>query len=374
MRANDTADADATSLDAKLAWIRERFADVSFAATGERRVARSASTEHRSRCRFHVLRDANGALTYATWTNGAPRAVGDDFPCAIGAIRAVMGATLRACERSAVLGGGLEAAHFLASAESGRVLVTLVYSTPIDEAWLVEARRVLANDRELVSVELIGRSKGVALRTAGDSVVEEYALRDGTRLRYRHREGAFSNPNRSITIATMDFLRECAQLIGDVGAGSNLLELYCGNANHTCALAPMFKRVVAIEINPDLVEAARESLEMNNVSNVEVVLADSQKFSKRMLAGKFQDASGNRILLDDFSVVLVDPPRAGLDPDTLALVSRVDHILYVSCGPDNLLKNIREGLRSHVVEQLIVLDHFPNTRHVEVAVYMRRCP
>jgi tRNA (uracil-5-)-methyltransferase len=113
---------------------------------------------------------------------------------------------------------------------------------------------------------------------------------------------------------------------------------------------------------------------MNDVSNVEVVLADSRKFSKRMLAGKFQDASGHRILLDDFSVVLVDPPRAGLDPDTLALVSRVDHILYVSCGPENLLKNIREGLRSHVVEQLIVLDHFPNTRHVEVAVYMRRCP
>lgn len=369
---DDDDDARATSFERKTAWIRESFADVANAAVW--RVARSPSTEHWSRCRFQVVRDDDGALAYATWIGGRPdaRLEGDDFPCAVRAIRNVMGAVLRACERSA-LERGLEAAHFLASAASGKVLVTLVYSTPIGDAWLVEAKRVLASDGALANVELMGRSKGVVMKTANDWLVEEYALSDGTRLRYRHTEGAFSNPNRFITIATMEFLRECAMSIGDVDMGSSLLELYCGNANHTCALAPMFKRVVAIEINPNLVEAARENLDMNGVSNVEVVLANSKNFSKRMLAGKFEDAAGNGIRLDDFSVVLVDPPRAGLDPDTLALVSRVDHILYVSCGPENLLKNIRDGFSSHVIEQLVVLDHFPNTRHVEVAVYMRRC-
>jgi tRNA (uracil-5-)-methyltransferase len=148
--------------------------------------------------------------------------------------------------------------------------------------------------------------------------------------------------------------------------------LYCGNANHSCALAGVFERVVAVEIDAKLVCAAKESCTMNGVTNVEVVLADSQNFAKRMTRGKCKDASGNAMLAEDFDVVLVDPPRAGLDDDTLELVGKFKHILYVSCGPDNLLKNMDRGMREHAFQRFAILDHFAYTKHIEVAVYMRR--
>ncbi|OUS42800.1 methyltransferase family protein [Ostreococcus tauri] len=347
------------SLENKVARLRVAFADVLTPSTSFE-IAESARAGHRSRCRFQVVRDDAGALTYALWANGGPNAIVETFPDAVGAIQDVMKGVLRAVERRKVLERGLEAAHFLASVASGRVLVTLV--------------EMLANDGDGVfaKVELMGRSKGVVVKTGSDRVEETYELRDGTTLRYHHAEGSFSNPNRAITIATMEFLRACAcEIVGD-GKNVSALELYCGCANHSCALATIFDRIVAVEINPSLVTAARESLEMNDIDNVEVVLADSQNVARSMMAGKFVDVQGKALSSTDFDVVLVDPPRAGLDPDTLRLVSTFDHVLYVSCGPENLLQNIRNGLSTHVVEKFIVLDHFPNTRHIEVAVYMRR--
>jgi tRNA (uracil-5-)-methyltransferase len=282
-----------------------------------------------------------------------------------------MGRLLREASAVATLRDGLEATHFLCGVAEGKVLATLVYSTPIDvDAWTLAARRLLATKFAGVSLELMGRSKGVVAKTGDDFVREEYELGDGSVLNYKHTEGAFSNPNRTITIATMEFLREAVKKFS---RRKMLLELYCGNANHTCALASVFERVVAVEINPVLVDAARESLDMNSVSNVDVILSPSESVAKSLLRGEFKDAAGATIRVEDFDAVLVDPPRAGLDADTLALVSRVDHVLYVSCGPENLLANIRDGLdATHAVDDFIVLDHFPWTRHIEVAVSMRK--
>ena len=370
-RGSGALDADAyeDALARKVAEIARAFAP--FVDVSRARVARSEFVEFRSRVRFQVVRDVDGASRYAMWDKGAPTVMVDDFPMARRAIRDVMGRLLREASAVATLRDGLEATHFLCGVAEGKVLATLVYSTPIDvDAWTLAARRLLATKFAGVSLELMGRSKGVVAKTGDDFVREEYELGDGSVLNYKHTEGAFSNPNRTITIATMDFLREAVKKFS---RRKMLLELYCGNANHTCALASVFERVVAVEINPVLVDAARESLDMNSVSNVDVILSPSESVAKSLLRGEFKDAAGATIRVEDFDAVLVDPPRAGLDADTLALVSRVDHVLYVSCGPENLLANIRDGLdATHAVDDFIVLDHFPWTRHIEVAVSMRK--
>lgn len=370
-RGSGALDADAyeDALARKVAEIARAFAP--FVDASRARVARSEFVEFRSRVRFQVVRDVDGASRYAMWDKGAPTVMVDDFPMARRAIRDVMGRLLREASAVATLRDGLEATHFLCGVAEGKVLATLVYSTPIDvDAWTLAARRLLATKFAGVSLELMGRSKGVVAKTGDDFVREEYELGDGSVLTYKHTEGAFSNPNRTITIATMEFLREAVKKFS---RRKMLLELYCGNANHTCALASVFERVVAVEINPVLVDAARESLDMNSVSNVDVILSPSESVAKSLLRGEFKDAAGATIRVEDFDAVLVDPPRAGLDADTLALVSRVDHVLYVSCGPENLLANIRDGLdATHAVDDFIVLDHFPWTRHIEVAVSMRK--
>ena len=370
-RGSGALDADAyeDALARIVAEIARAFAP--FVDASRARVARSEFVEFRSRVRFQVVRDVDGASRYAMWDKGAPTVMVDDFPMARRAIRDVMGRLLREASAVATLRDGLEATHFLCGVAEGKVLATLVYSTPIDvDAWTLAARRLLATKFAGVSLELMGRSKGVVAKTGDDFVREEYELGDGSVLTYKHTEGAFSNPNRTITIATMDFLREAVKKFS---RRKMLLELYCGNANHTCALASVFERVVAVEINPVLVDAARESLDMNSVSNVDVILSPSESVAKSLLRGEFKDAAGATIRVEDFDAVLVDPPRAGLDADTLALVSRVDHVLYVSCGPENLLANIRDGLdATHAVDDFIVLDQVPWTRHIEVAVSMRK--
>ena len=88
------------------------------------------------------------------------------------------------------------------------------------------------------------------------------------------------------------------------------------------------------------------------------------------------DATVASLDVDAFDCVLVDPPRAGLDPDTLALVKKFDVVLYISCDPNSLFANAtnRGGLaETHALRRFAVFDHFPYTRHVEVgAVWVRK--
>ena len=378
---------DATTRDACLARKSARIIDALRGVTTtngdalfvERAVSNVDS--FRSRARFQIVRrtdgdgedDADGSLlSYAMWDGGGPNVMVEDFPMATEEIRRAMPRTLCALRkrRRNIVRDGLEAAHFLASVWEGSLLITLVYSKPIDaEEWLREAREMCAEIGE--RVEMVGRSKGVVARTGRDHVVETYELGDDKRLlSYKHTEGAFSNPNRDVTIATMDFLCSCAR---SFAAGASLLEMYCGNGNHTCAMASEFKRIVAVEINPKLVDAARESCAMNGVTNAEIVLADSQHVSKRLARGQFTDATGASVSPKDFAAILVDPPRAGLDDDTLKLVAEFEHVLYVSCGPENFFRNFETGLcKKFAIERFIILDHFPYTQHVEIAAYMKR--
>ena len=71
-----------------------------------------------------------------------------------------------------------------------------------------------------------------------------------------------------------------------------------------------------------------------------------------------------------FSTVFVDPPRAGLDPATRALVGRFDRILYVSCNPSALARDLAALERSHRLVAAALFDQFPYTDHIECGVLM----
>jgi len=71
---------------------------------------------------------------------------------------------------------------------------------------------------------------------------------------------------------------------------------------------------------------------------------------------------------------LVDPPRAGLDADTVELIRKVDKILYVSCNPETLKSNLEALSSTHKVERYAVFDQFPYTHHIETGVYLVRKP
>ncbi|VEI47353.1 tRNA (uracil-5-)-methyltransferase [Actinobacillus equuli] len=68
----------------------------------------------------------------------------------------------------------------------------------------------------------------------------------------------------------------------------------------------------------------------------------------------------------------VDPPRAGLDQDTLNMVQAYERILYISCNPHTLADNLQQLTQTHRIERAALFDQFPYTHHVESGVWLIR--
>lgn len=214
---------------------------------------------------------------------------------------------------------------------------------------------------------------GDELVAGRDHVTETYALPDGRELVYEQAEGFFSNPSHGACVFTVawlcDAIRKWVPPTGSGGRGS-LLELYCGNGNHTVALAPLFDRVVGVEIHPRLVGAANRNLERNAAANaalaaaegigagrVEVLAAPSAKFCNRVLRTRGRSLARRAGGGDQpFDTILVDPPRCGLDEKTLALVGSFSTVLYISCEPlGSLRRDMRTLGATHEVAEMAVI-------------------
>jgi len=74
----------------------------------------------------------------------------------------------------------------------------------------------------------------------------------------------------------------------------------------------------------------------------------------------------------EFDTVFVDPPRAGIDLDTLKLLQRFDRIIYISCNPDTLHDNLKILLESHKILKFAMFDQFPYTHHVETGILLEK--
>jgi tRNA (uracil-5-)-methyltransferase len=73
-----------------------------------------------------------------------------------------------------------------------------------------------------------------------------------------------------------------------------------------------------------------------------------------------------------FDTVLVDPPRAGLDADSIALITQFKQIVYISCNPETLKDNLTELTKTHQIDRMALFDQFPYTHHIETGVILTR--
>ncbi|UPQ98598.1 tRNA/tmRNA (uracil-C(5))-methyltransferase [Chloropicon primus] len=328
----------------------------------------------RLRCRFGVSCDGDGvdglSLTHTLYNRGGPRVSVSSYPVASKQINALMPKVADALGRgSPVLRTNLTGIHYLTTLAEKDVVVTLVYDKPLEDAeqWQREAKRL----GDSLSVSLIGRSKGVKLVCGKDYVVESMRINDSV-LSWKQVEGSFSNPNGEICKRTIEHICGLASQIArdDGGVRRDLLDLYCGNGNYTVPLSPHFSRILSVELNKSLVSAARENMRSNSVANVQLCQSCCMKFSQNVRAkrgGDFQAYSGF-----DFSTILVDPPRAGLDPNTLHVANAFDHIIYISCNAETLKACLEQLTNTHELRSFKVFDHFPYTEWSECVVHLRR--
>lgn len=150
-------------------------------------------------------------------------------------------------------------------------------------------------------------------------------------------------------------------VLDDLPSGSVVVDAYCGIGTITLYAASKSKKVIGLEENPNSIRSAIGAAKANQVENA--------IFTKGKVLQTLQTA-----LNEKPDVVIVDPPREGLDPETkkILLNSKVARILYVSCNPETLRRDALELTKSFRYEKLTPVDLFPHTSHLEsVAVFVR---
>ena len=132
----------------------------------------------------------------------------------------------------------------------------------------------------------------------------------------------------------------------------NLVDLYCGTGTIGIYLSKYFNNIIGIELNKQAVEDAKENAKINSVNNIEFYAGDVGKIINDQIKA---------------DVIVVDPPRSGLDKRTkdILLKIKANKIVYVSCNPLTLARDIKELDSGYKLGDITLVDMFPNTHHVE---------
>lgn len=288
----------------------------------------------------------------------------DQFEIADFQINQLMPRLLAELKANDVLSHRIFEVDFLATL-SGEMLVTLIYHRKLDEA-LQTAAQALANK---LNIKIMGRSRGQKLIIGEDYVVEKLTVHHQT-FQYKQIESSFTQPNAKICEKMLTW---ACDVVGD--SKQDLLELYCGNGNFTLPLSQHFNRVLATELAKSSVYAAQWNIEKNQINNIQIARLSAEEFTQAYTGEReFRRLQEANIELSSytFDTVFVDPPRAGIDDDTLKLLQGFERILYISCNPDTLYDNLKTLAQTHRITRFALFDQFPFTHHVETGVLLEK--
>ena len=140
----------------------------------------------------------------------------------------------------------------------------------------------------------------------------------------------------------------------------DVLDLYCGVGAIGLSIAKNVRSVMGIEIVPNAIKNALFNTRLNKIGNANFILGDVSK-------------SVNKIKTE-FNTVIVDPPRAGLDKVTkdFLLKKIPEKIIYVSCNPITLVRDLNELAKSYDIKSVNVVDMFSYSYHVETVMFLEK--
>lgn len=182
---------------------------------------------------------------------------------------------------------------------------------------------------------------------------QAYVTLDMSAVKYSVSPWTFFQAHWSLNRKVVDFIVGALQ----TAEGKRILDLYAGAGNFSLPLAACAEEVIAVEENRHAVDDATRNLQINGIKNCRIVRSSAEKF-------KF---SGR------FDVVILDPPRPGLTSEVARKVLEhgAPRIVYVSCNPSTLARDLKKMKDKYEVEAVHQIDFFPNTFHIEAAAFLR---
>ena len=150
--------------------------------------------------------------------------------------------------------------------------------------------------------------------------------------------------------------------VGDLGGSDKtVFDLYSGTGTIAQLMAPAAGKVIGVEIVEEAVEAAKKNAAANGLDNCEFIAGDVLK------------------VLDEVEekpdMIILDPPRDGIHPKALPKIIAygVDHIVYISCKPTSLVRDLEVFLENgYRVDKAVAVDQFPWTANVETVILLSR--
>ena len=141
--------------------------------------------------------------------------------------------------------------------------------------------------------------------------------------------------------------------------GGNILDLYCGTGTIGIYVSKKADKVLGVEINDEAIKDALLNKKINNINNVDFISGDVGTVLSK---NKFK-----------FDIVIVDPPRAGLDNNSINNIIKINpkKIIYVSCDPVTLARDLNILKEYYDVLEITPFDMFSNTYHVECVCLLK---
>ena len=260
------------------------------------------------------------------------------------------------------------------ASRTGEILAALVTTSQKPET--VSEEELLCGFREvLLSLEREGKLSGKfagILHITNDSqsdVVQsdrtdvlygqDYFYEELLGLRFKISTFSFFQTNSYSAEVLYETARE---YVGELGGNDKIVyDLYSGTGTIAQLMAPVAKKVIGVEIVEEAVEAAKRNAAENGLGNCEFIAGDVLK------------------VLDAIEVkpdfIILDPPRDGIHPKALPKIIRygVDRIVYISCKPTSLVRDLEVFLQSgYTVEKCVAVDQFPWTANVEVVCLLSK--
>ncbi|NCV99410.1 MAG: tRNA (uridine(54)-C5)-methyltransferase TrmA [Proteobacteria bacterium] len=312
----------------------------------------SPSYGYRSRCEFgyknnfYTMYSPLGDIIYL-----------DTFKVARPSIQALMPKLLNQINKSNVLKTKLFQINFRSNRKN-RVLVSLIYHKLLDDKIKGLADKI-AN---ILDISINLRSKNNLYSTHCDLLEDD--IENLETILYQT-DQSFYQPNYfhmpEMVTKAMSFIKD----------PKDLLELYCGSGTFSLPMRKLFNKIFATENNRQSIRCLNKSIDEQNIKNIFHARLSAEEVSELFAGRVFKRMNGINISDFNFSHVLVDPPRAGLDKDVISLISKFKNIIYISCNYETYERDVK-NLKGFTIKNIEIFDQFPNTKHLEIVSLLSR--